>query len=579
MQRRQVLKLGTFAAAGSLLPRGARTLAHAAMPTRTTPAIYLNQVGYLPTAPKIASVANLPAGTSQTFRVLNQANADILTGTLTSAQPDQASGDHIAQADFSAVTAPGTYTLVVGDLRSDPIVIAPDAYKHALYLTTRAFYGQRCGCAVDLGDGYKHPICHTVGAYHATSGRDGKARHLGGWHDAGDYGRYVVNSGISTATLLYAFELYPTTLRNLSLDIPPHHRHLPDILAEVRWNLDWMISLQDKSDGGVWHKQTSEHFCAFILPQDDKLTSYIIGSGHAPYKTTASTADLAATAAIASRVFRPFDRRYADHCLEVAEKAFTWAVANPNQPYENPPAILTGGYGDSHLSDELLWAAAELFRTTGNLDDEAQFLAGLTPYDVRLQIPEPGWGNLFSLACFAYAQTPTAQPLIVDLIRKAYTQAADRLVATSQSNGYENTLALHQYGWGSNGTCADQSFLLYLADILAPNPLYRTTALSNLHYLLGRNCHGVSWVTHLGVRPFMHPHHRPSAADGIDAPWPGMLSGGPNQHPGDPAARTVPQMPPMRMWLDDEGAYSMNEIAINWNAPLVFLLTAANAVG
>ncbi len=581
MQRRQALKLGTLAAGSTLLPHAARLFAQTASaapsPTVSTPGIYLNQVGYLPAAQKIASIANLLAGTPQTFRLLNQANSEVLTGSLSPAQLDQASGDHIAQADFSTVTTPGTYTLVVGDLRSDPIVIAPDAYKHALYLSTRAFYGQRCGCPVDLGDGYKHPTCHTVGAYHPTSGHAGHAKHLGGWHDAGDYGRYVVNSGISTATLLYAFELYPDTLRNLQLDIPPHHRHLPDILAEVRWNLDWMISLQDKSDGGVWHKQTSEHFCAFIMPEQDHLTSYIIGSGHAPYKTTASTADLAATAAVAARVYRPFDSRYADHCLEVAEKAYIWAVANPSQPYQNPPGILTGDYGDSHLSDELLWAAAELFRTTGDLQYEARFLAEFAAGAVRLQMPEPVWGNLFSLGCFAYAQVPTAQPLIVELIRKAFRQAANQLVAASQSNGYANTLGEHEYVWGSNGACANQSFLLYLADRFAPDPTYRTTALANLHYLLGRNCHGVSWVTHLGVRPFMHPHHRPSAADGIVAPWPGMLSGGPNQHPGDPAAHTLPQMPPMRMWLDNTEAFSVNEIAINWNAPLVFLLTAANA--
>jgi endoglucanase len=581
MQRRQALKLGTLAAGSALLPRSARNFAQAAAatlaPTETTPAIYLNQVGYPPSAQKIASVANRAADGPQTFHVVNEAGAAVFSGTLTSAQLDAASGDHIAQADFSGVTTPGTYTLVVGELRSDPIVIAPDVYKHALYLSTRMFYGQRCGCAVDLGDGYKHPICHTDGAYHASSGRSGKAKHLGGWHDAGDYGRYVVNSGISTSTLLYAFDLYPDTLRNFSLDIPPHHRHLPDILAEVRWNLDWMLSLQDPHDGGVWHKQTSEHFCAFIMPQDDKLTSYIIGSGHAPYKTTAATADLAATAALASRIYRPFDSRYADHCLKVADKAFTWAVANPNQPFENPAGVSTGGYGDSQLTDELLWAAAELFRATGDLRYEVQFLADFSAEAVRLHISEPGWGNLFSLGCFAYAQTPTAQPLVVDLIRKAFTQAADALVAASGTNGYANTLGFRDYGWGSNGACANQSVLLYLADLLAPNPAYLPAALSNLHYLLGRNCHGVSWVTQLGVRPFMHPHHRPSAADGIVAPWPGMLSGGPNRHPGDAAARTLPQMPPMRMWLDNEGAYSMNEIAINWNAPLVFLLTAANS--
>jgi endoglucanase len=579
MHRREALKLGTLTSGLALLPRAASglfpRLPAPAQSSINPPAIHINQVGYLPASQKIASVANLAADSPQTFRIL-QNNAEILTGNLSEANLDAASGDRISLVDFSAITAPGTYILAIGDLRSDAIVIAPDVYHHALYLTTRAFYGQRCGCKVDLGDGYKYPICHKDGAYHPSSGRGGRAKHLGGWHDAGDYGRYVVNSGISTATLLYAFELYPDTLRNFSLDIPKHHRHLPDILAEVRWNLDWMISLQDR-DGGVWHKQSSENFCGFIMPQDDKATSYIIGSGHEPFKTTASTADLAATAALAARVFRPFDRRYADHCLDVARRAWLWAVENPDQPFTNPPGVSTGGYGDPHLSDELLWASAELFHLTGEPQFESQFLAGFTPDAGRLRISEPGWGNLFSLGCFSYVAAPGGSPEVKELIRKAMTQASAELVQKSASNGYANSLRIRDYGWGSNGAAANQSFLLYLTDRIAPNPVYRETALNNLHYLLGRNCFGISWVTHLGARPFMHPHHRPSAADGILEPWPGLLSGGPNRYPGDAAARTLPHLPPMRMWMDDDRAYSMNEIAINWNAPLVFLLAAANA--
>jgi endoglucanase len=578
MHRRQALKLGTLTAGYALLPRAADPLPPQSEPAipKPPPAIYLNQVGYLPTAPKIASIANLPDDSAQSFRLLTVSNAEAFNGTLLPGQTDSASGDLVRLADFTSVTASGQYRLVVGDLTSDLFPIGPEVYRHALYLATRAFYGQRCGCKVDLGDGYKHPLCHKDGAYHSTSGRDGRAKHLGGWHDAGDYGRYVVNSGVSTATLLYAYDLYPRTAGALALDIPRHHRHLPDLLAEVRWNLDWMISLQDH-DGGVWHKQTSERFCAFIMPEKDTLTSYIIGSGHAPFKTTAATADLAAVAAIAARVYAPFDHHYAHHCLNVARKAWAWAVANPNLPYTNPPGISTGGYDDKHLTDELLWASAELFRTTGEPQFESQFLAGFTPDDARLRIPEPGWGNLFAFGCFAYSQAPQGSPEVKSLIRTALNEAAQHLIFISSLNGYGNTLNLHQYFWGSNGAAANQSLLLLLADHLDPNPAAREVALNNLHYLLGRNCHGVSWVTHVGTRPFLHPHHRPSAADGILEPWPGLLSGGPNGRPGDDTARKLPKMPPMRMWVDDERAYSMNEIAINWNAPLVFLLTAANA--
>ena len=576
-----------------MLPRSSAILGQepAASPApkaRTTsdPGIFLNQLGYLPSAAKVASVANLPETGTRTFRLVSSSGAEALSGTLSAAALDAASGDQILLADFSSVSAPGTYHLEAGGLKSDPFTISPDVYRHALYLSTRAFYGQRCGCKVDLGGGYQHPVCHKDGAYHSTSGRSGRAKHLGGWHDAGDYGRYVVNSGISTATLLYAYELFPQTLQSFSLDIPRYHRHLPDILSEVRWNLDWMMSLQDDgkrepasgAPGGAWHKQTSEHFCAFIMPEKDTLTSYIIGSGHQPWKTTGASADLAATAAIAARVYKPFDPHYAEQCLQVARRAWAWAVANPDQTYTNPPGIATGGYDDKDLSDEILWASAELFRTTGEPAFEAKFLAGFTPDSARLKITDPGWGNLFAFACWAYALAPKGSEEDKQLIRAATHQAAQHLIETSESNGYANTLHLSEYGWGSNGSAANQSIVLLMDDRFQANPQSREVALNNLHYLLGRNCHGVSWVTHLGARPFMHPHHRPSAADGVLEPWPGLLSGGPNQHPGDAAARTLPQQPPMRMWLDDERAYSMNEIAINWNAPLVFLLTAANAL-
>ena len=130
------------------------------------------------------------------------------------------------------------------------------------------------------------------------------------------------------------------------------------------------------------------------------------------------------------------------------------------------------------------------------------------------------------------------------------------------------------FGWGSNGDAMNQSLALLMAERFSGEARWRDAAASNLHYVLGRNCWGVSWVTGVGQRIFMKPHHRPSAADGVDAPWPGLLSGGPNRNPGDPRAKQVKPAPPMRMWVDATEAYSMNEVAINWNAPLVFVLAA-----
>ena len=445
----------------------------------------------------------------------------------------------------------------------------------------RAFYGQRCGCKVDLGDGYKHRKCHHKAEFSPSSGRPGKLKNHGGWHDAGDYGRYIVNSGITCGTLLWAWELYPSALAALTLDIPESGRALPDYLAEIKWNLDWMLTLQDPADGGVWHKQTSNHFCAFIMPEKDHLPSEVIGTGHDPYKSTCATADLAAVMAIAARCYLPFDPVFAARCLAAARQAFTWSQAHPDIPFKNPPGVDTGEYGDPHCDDELLWAAAELFRTTREPAFEQAFLAGLAPTQ---RIGTPSWGNVSALAQWTYvfALGPSAAANeTCTRIRQSTLAAAQRLLKRSRASAYGTTLGLRDFGWGSNSTAANQSMLLLIADLFEPRPVPKqelaAAALGNLHYLLGRNCFGVSWVTHVGVRPFLHPHHRPSVADRIAAPWPGMLSGGPNARGGDAVADHLPATAPMRMWLDDDRAYSLNEIAINWNAPLVFLLAAANS--
>jgi endoglucanase len=579
MLRREILK--GLALSSAALVGSRRTLAQqAASPTQTeAPEILLNQLGFVPAGTKMAALRIQDTGSSDnTFRIFPMhGKAPAFHGVLTPPKLDAASGDTLRAADFTGLHTPGVYRIEAAGFRSDPFPIAPRAYAEALRVAMRGFYGQRCGCSINLGNGYQHPACHLNGAYHPTSGRSGAVPNHGGWHDAGDYGRYIVNSGISTGTLLWAWEFYQDALDTLHLGIPESGGKLPDYLAEVRWNLDWMLSLQD-DDGGVWQKQTSEQFCGFVMPQNDTTVSYIIGTGMPPYKSTCATADLASVAAIAARCYNPYDAAYADRCLAAARKAWTWAMAHPDVTFSNPPNINTGDYGDPHCADELLWASAELWRTTGDAPYEAAFLKGFAALPPGAEIQTPSWSNVGPMAYWTYAFAKhDAQPAALNWIHQQTHHAATSLIAQARINGYGNTLSAGEYTWGSNSTAGNQSLLLLVADRMDKNPEAVATAIGNLDYLLGRNCFGVSWVTQLGLRPFQHPHHRPSIADGIAAPWPGLLSGGPNAHPGDPVARTVPSGPPMRMWIDNQMAYSMNEIAINWNAPLVFLLAAANS--
>ena len=501
----------------------------------------------------------------------------VYQGNLSNARLDDASGDRVALADFTSLTKAGRYTLWTGAESTALVTIRRQTYGEALRLAMRAFYGQRCGCAVDLGDGYRHSACHLAAAYHESSGREGPATGGGGWHDAGDYGRYVVNSGITTATLLWAWELYPAALRSLSLGIPESGGKVPDFLAEVQWNLNWMLSMQD-ADGGVWHKQTSEHFCAFVMPQQDKLTSYVIGTGAAPYKSTCATGNLAAVMAIAARCYQPYDAIFSERCLAAAKLAWDWAVEHPDVPFKNPAGVTTGEYGDPQCGDELLWASAELWRTTGQEEYEKAFLSGLSSAPTLASVGIPSWTDVGSMACWTYAMAASegSREIKIKIVEQTLRKA-EELAKRRDSSGYGNSLALDDYTWGSNSVALNQSLLLLMANFFHADPQMRESALGNLHYVLGRNCFGVSWVTGVGINAFQHPHHRPSVADGIAAPWPGLLSGGPNAKPADPVARKLPSVPPMRRWIDNDQAYSMNEVAINWNAPLVFVLAAANA--
>jgi endoglucanase len=545
--------------------------------TPTVAAIKVDQVGYLSESDKIALYAS--ANPASTFAVKRaDTGEEVLTGTFGPSALDRDTGDHVQQADFSRLTKPGTYYVdVPGVGRSWRFTIAPDVFDRTYYLAMRGFYSQRCGTAVDMGSefpAYKHPACHLHGKFHSSSGKRGVRDNVGGWHDAGDYGRYTVNSGITNGTLLWAWEFFPDTLKNRKLNIPETGNGTPDILNEVRWNIEWMLRMQD-DDGGAWHKQTSEHFASFVSPDGDNLTSEVIGTGSVPYKSTCATADLAAVAAIAARVFAPFDRAFAGRTLAAARKAWEWTQIHPDVTFKNPPGVITGEYGDKDCSDERLWAAAELWRTTGDAVYQNYFLAHYAQFLPFLLSATPdSWAQLSPMALWTYAlaNREGRDGAAVAAIRKASVDAGRKIVRRTRANGYRVSLETKDYVWGSNGLAAQYGMQLLITNALAPDPAFRETAIDNLHYLLGRNSFSLSWVTQVGENPFRHPHHRPSVASGSLEPWPGLLSGGPNVNRQDDVLRKLPNLPPAKIYCDDKESYASNEIAINWQAPLVFLL-------
>lgn len=546
-------------------------------------AIKVNQVGYLPAGQKFAMVVLPGQGTGKiiSFSVRRlKDNSVAFQGALGAAVLDGDTGDHVRAADFSNLRETGTFYLDVLDVgRSWSFRIADDVFAKTYYLAARSYYGQRCGTAVDLGPefpGYQHGICHAEGEYDPSSGKEGKRASWHGWHDAGDYGRYVVNSGITTATLLWTFDLFRQQTEKISLRLPESGKGIPDLLSEARWNIDWLLTMQDR-DGGVWHKQTSNRFCGFIMPEADKLTSLVIGAGRFPFKTSCATADFAAVTAIAARLFSPFDSTYAHRCLTASKNAWNWLKQNPDVVFRNPSGISTGEYGDAHCDDERLWAAAELLRATGEAEYESYFTAHYHDYlpTVRADDP-PSWSTLAPFALWTYALGGGKNAAAVNDIRQQSIAAADAVVERAGSQPYRTAMMTKNYVWGSNGIAANYSMQLLIADKLHANAKYRETAMENLHYILGRNTFSLSWVTQTGSHSVQHIHHRLSAADGIAAPWPGLLAGGPNSGRQDPVMQKLvpPDTLPGKAYIDVEDAYACNEVAINWDAPLVFALAA-----
>ena len=541
-----------------------------------TLAIKVDQVGYLPGGPKIALVSS-PA---KTFEIRRSSDEKLVfRGVLGSPAIDPLSGDTVQPADFSNLRRAGNYYIQIpGVGKSWNFSVGSNVFERTYYLAMRGFYGQRCGTAVDLGSefpGYSHPACHIRGEFHPSSGKSGPRDNIGGWHDAGDYGRYMVNSGVATGTLLWAWEIYGPRLKSIQLEIPETGNGTPDILNEVRWNLEWMLKMQD-ADGGAWHKQTSTHFPGFIAPDKDTLPSEVIGTGSAPYKSTCATADLAAVAAIAARVYKPYDPQFAVRALDAARRAWQWTEQYPNVTFRNPPGVTTGEYGDSNCSDERLWAAAELWRTTGEAAYHQFFLSNYAAYLPILDSPSrENWSMMAPMALRTYvlSRRKGADAKAKTAIRSRVLTAARAIVESTAANPYHVSLKPTDFVWGSNGIAAQYGVDLMIANMIAPNPEFVNAARDNLHYLLGRNTFSLSWVTQVGQHSVMHPHHRPSGSGEQPGPWPGLMSGGPNASRQDAVLAALPPgLPPEKVYADQTASYASNEIAINWQANLVFLL-------
>lgn len=541
-----------------------------------TDAILVNQVGYYPDATKIA----LLRADADTFELIDASTGRCVFGAE-SGEPLywELSGDTVRAADFSAFTTPGTYRICLEgrDICSAPFRIGDDVYGEITRGAVRSYYLNRTAIEITekFGGKWARPAGHpdTAVIVHTSAASAGRPAGTlisspGGWYDAGDFNKYVVNSSITNYTLLLFYQTFPDYCRSLDLNIPESGNDIPDLVDELLWNLRWYLTMQDPADGGVYHKLTNLAFNAFMMPHQATEPRYVV------MKSTAATLDFAAVTAMAYRVFAndPSEelRALAATCLEASDKAMNWAAVHPDVIYRQPDDVSTGAYGDDNLSDELFWAKAETALAHGKAPGEG-FIEG-----VRAVTPTWNQSETLGLISLALSSDDSFAPLR-EAAASLLVAYADELAVKSEKCPYR--ISLDWFAWGSTSDVANQAMIKIVAMKITGSNRYLPSLQADLNWLLGTNPTGYCFVTGFGTLSPMYIHHRASGADGVPEPVPGFLVGGPNtvvmNDCQPPVERSIF---PAKSYSDVECSYSTNEIAINWNAPLVFLLGAIDSM-
>ncbi len=526
--------------------------------------IRVNQIGYKPNSVKTAVFAGVSID-SGAFKVVKADSGEtVFEGTAGAAEENPWAGETDCVADFSALKEPGTYIIKTADGTCSPaFVIAEDVYDELLRAAVRMLTLQRCGTALDesIGGDFAHPECHIEKAL--ILGTDEKIDVSGGWHDAGDYGRYTVSGAKAAADIMQAWERLGTKTDDAG--IPESGDGIDDLLQEAKYELDWLLKMQ-REDGGVYHKVSCRNFPAFVSPE--KETDELVVC---PVSNTA-TGDFAGVMAMAGRIFAACGDETlaaaADGYIAAAEKAWDYLEAHKGDPgFKNPEDVVTGEYPDENDEDEYLWAAAELARTTGKDEYRETAEELLDAGGARTGL---GWLDIGSYGVYAVLKDEGADEAAKEKAQALMRSFAEKAMEIAGGNPY-GIDRTDTYEWGSNMGVANTGAILQMAAETLGMDECAKAAQRYLDYLLGENATGYCFVTAFGEKSPEHPHHRPSTAAG--RAMPGMLVGGPDNGLEDPyAVAALTGKPPAKCYADSDQTYSTNEVCVYWNSPMILLI-------
>jgi endoglucanase len=533
--------------------------------------IRINQVGYFTDGPKVFVVVDSEA---ESFSLKNENGETVFEGALTPKGVWDKSAESVSLGDFSTFITPGTYTIVLDNgNESYPFEVADDVLEDVKRAALKSYYLHRISMPIEeqYAGIYKRPLGHKDDnqPFHASTGKtSGTLDTPGGWYDAGDYGKYIINAGVSVGIMLAMHEQYPDAYSDGTLNIPESGNGISDLLDELKYEIDWMLTMQD-DDGGVFVKVTTLNFGGMVMPHEDTADRYVIG------KSTAASLHIAAVGAMAARIYREANPEFADKCLEAAQKAWMWAVKNPEVYYDrNPEGVSTGAYSDVILDEEFFWAAAELYITTGENEYFEKIQQKLGDITFRL---EENWRNYLDNIGY-YSLLGPASPLDESqktVVANGLIKLADELAAKHRSIPYQ--IPVDHFVWGSNSDVLDAAMIFANAYEVTNDQQYMDLAVESFDYIMGKNAVGYSFITGFGSKRPMFIHHRPSEADGIADPLPGFVVGGPNFRLQDKrnleaSGLAYASEMPAKAYIDVMPSFASNEVCINWNAPAVYML-------
>jgi len=535
--------------------------------------IHMNSVGFKPDLHKKASIASDTGAAAAAFTVRSVSDgAEAFSGTTSEAAYNIDTRENLRIADFSDFNVPGRYYLdVEGVGRSAEFSIDKNVFTEPYRTMMLGMYLWRCGAAVEAeynGKTYAHAACHTAdgGTYYIGGGTGDTRDATGGWHDAGDYNKYVVNSGAAVGLMLKAWERHSDILEKIDLIAVNKEGNIPAYLSEVKYNLDWVAKMQ-YDDGKVSHKLSTLNFCGMIMPETEKTTRFF-----APW-STAATGSFVGMLAQAARIYEPYDSELAAEYLEKARISYrrlmdTTFVRETQTPFQ------TGQYGSDDDIDKRRWAAIELWETTG----EDQYLSD---YEGSFKTAAAGsssltreitWGNVNTMAALTYiaSEREGRNETFVNTMRTRLATVADEIANNTVRHAYGRSFT--SYYWGANGTIAGMAYILDIACSLNDDVKYRNAGQEILGHLFGRNYYGRSFVTGVGHEPPRSPHDRTSVAQ--KTAWPGRLIGGPHSDKGTAPAYLKDCATAATCWIDTTDDYWTNEVAINWNGAMIYALAS-----